>query len=135
MVSSKIFWISIKIIIFTFINFWYFSFGVSYKKNITQSWYFQKNLFVHPINLFSFIIFRFYYHVPLWERTWVVYTKIIDHTYPPQHSRNLVYYQLLIHHLQVLPHQHLSCLDLIINTLLPIRKITTYQKQMTSSHV
>ena len=48
----------------------------------------------------------------------VVYTKIINRNCPLQHSRNLFYNpQLLIHHLRVIPHKHLSRLDLIINTL------------------
>ena len=43
--------------------------------------------------------------------------------------------QLLIHHLQVIPHKNLSRLDLIINTLLTIKTITTSQIQMTFTHV
>ena len=89
---------------------------------------------------FSFIIiyhiFSFYYYFAPWARKLFVFTNIIDQNYPIQHSRNLFYnIQLLIHHLQLIPHEHLSRLDLIVNTLIPMRTRTTSQIQMTSSPV
>ena len=64
------------------------------------------------------------------------FTKIIDRNYPPQQSINLFYpIQLIIHHLQVVPHENIFRLDLIINTLLSIKTIKTSQIQMTYTHV
>ena len=49
------------------------------------------------------------------------FSKIIDQNYPFQHWRNLFYHiQILIHHLKVIRHEHLSCLELIIKILPPI---------------
>ena len=115
---------------FTFFGFWYFSYGVSPKTYFEHS---SKLIFSHfsICSSFSFIliyhIFGFYWYFHHGKGHLVIYTKIINQNYPLQHSRNLVYHHwLLIHHLQVIPHGHLSCLDLIISTKLPIRTRTTY---------
>ena len=64
------------------------------------------------------------------------FSNIIYWNYPLQHSRKLFYrIKLIIHHLQVIRHEHPSHLNLIIKTLLQIKTITTPQIQMTAPHV
>ena len=62
--------------------------------------------------------------------------KIIYQDYPLQHWGKLFYHiHLLIHHLQVIPHKHLSRIDLIIKTLLPIKNNNTSNKDDIHSFV
>ena len=69
-------------------------------------------------------------------RKFVVFSKIINWSYPHKHSRNLFYHiQMVMHNLQVIQHEHPSHINLIINTLLQIKIITTPQIQMTSTHL
>ena len=124
---------------FNFFNLWSFHSGVSSKKHFEHSSKLISSHFSIYSSL-SFIliyhIFGSYYYFPPWARTLVVYAKLIDQNYPIQQSRNLVYHHwILINHLQVIPHEHLSRIDLMINKLLPTRTRTTYQIQMTASHV
>ena len=53
----------------------------------------------------------------------VVLSNIIDRNYPLQHSKNMFYHlQLIIHHVQVIWHECPSRLNLILNTLIQIKK-------------
>ena len=73
-------------------------------------------------------IFDFYYYFPPWARTLVVYAKIINWNYLLQQSRNPFYHlRLLIHHLLVISQEHISFLDLILNTSLSIISRSKFQ--------
>ena len=104
--------------------------GGSHQKNILnihQNWYFHIFRFVHLFIYYHLSHFWFLLLFSTTEKDISRLYKKHDQKYPLQHSRNLVYHnQPLIHHLQVIPHEHLSRLNMIINTLLPIRKRTTY---------
>ena len=130
------FWIFIKINCLTFFEFSIFLIGGSnqifliihqFFSHISICWAFSVILIYH-IFVFSTILHQ-------GQGNWP-FSKTINQIYPLQHWRNLFYHlQLLIHHLQVIRHRHIYCLDLIINTLLPIRIRSTPQIQMTSTHV
>ena len=108
----------------------------------------QKNYFVHSsksifiLNIYqNHFLFSIYSHLSYFWFLWLFCTMVafinkIDQNYPLQQARNLFYnINLLMHHLQVITHIHLSCLDLIINTLLSMITVPTSQIQMTYSPV
>ena len=92
--------------------------------------------FVDLSHFSSFIIFCFI--VLIWNMGKEIsrYFKKMRSKYWLQHLGNLFYYlQLLIHHLQVIRNEQPSRLNLIIETLLKIKTRTTFQIQMTSTHM
>ena len=112
--------------------------GVSSRKiESSSTWIFSHfYFFIIFFNYFLLSYLQFLLLFPPWASTLVIYTKIINKKYPLKHSNYLFYcHHLLTHHLQVLTYNHIYCLYSIISTLSPIGTRTTYQIQMTSSHM
>ena len=121
---------------FTFSICWTFLWGIS--PNVF--WTLIKIGFSHSFDLLIFFIYPqlsyFYFLLLFCTMDKDICCLKNNWKYPFQHSRNLLYrLQLLMHYLQVIIHEHLSRLDLIINTLPKIITRTTSQINMTSSHV
>ena len=93
-------------------------------------------LFVELSHLSSFITFSFSgTNLHHGQGNWS-FSKISNWNYPLQYSRYLFYHlQLLIHNLQVIQHEHISRLKLIIKKLPQIKTRTTPQIQMTHTNV
>ena len=136
---QKLFWVSIKISFSHFRLFHLFRRVVSSKNiwNIHKNWSFQ--IFFDLLIFFIYphlSYFLFYHHFHNVKGHWLFIQKWSTKKYSIQQSRNLVYHhQLLMHHLNLIPHKHLSRRDLIISALLPNRTRTTHQLNITSSHV
>ena len=122
----------------TFYDFSSFSIGGGLIKHNVLIIHKKKTIFrfVELSQSSSSILFSFYSNnLNHGQGSWS-FLNITDRNYQLQHSRNLFYnLHMLIHHMQVIWHEHPYRLNFIIKTLLQIKTRTTPQIQMASNHV